>query len=145
MLRFLFKKITGRNKPKEPSKIDKAAEGFRSQSTKLANLFSQKISEASEEFKTMKSKMNDLEASNFNLGRLHLEKGDLKEATFRFFLMTKFYPHNYDAKYELAYCYALREKYSKSQRILEKLLTAKPDYDKRAADLLTHVRKLQSN
>ena len=145
MLKFLFKKITGKEEPKEPAKADKLATEIQDKSGKLMDILSEKLTESIEEVGIMREKSKNLEATNFNLGRLHLEKGNLREATFRFYLMTKFFPKNLDAKYELAYCYALKEKYAKSQKILEDLLDQQPDYSKRARKLLDHVRLLQQN
>lgn len=141
MLRFLIGKIIGKKKEEEPSKSDDVKNKF----GEFSDFLSDKFNEAIEELKSVKEKSQDLEATNFNLGRLHLQKGDLKEATFRFFIMTKFYPYNLDAKYELAYCYALRHKYKKSQIILEDLLKKNPEYDKRAKELLESIKKLQQN
>jgi hypothetical protein len=57
--------------------------------------------------------------------------------------MKLFYPKNFDAYYELAYCLALKEKFTKSQKVLEELLQKKPDYNNRARDLLDYLKELQ--
>jgi len=143
MLKFIFGKITGKKTQKKPDKSEKIVSGIRHSSGKLFGLLSHKLSEFIEELGFIREKSKNLEKANFNLGRLHLEKGNLRDATFRFYLMTKFFPLNIDAKYELAYCYALREKYTKSQKVLINLLKKNPNSSDKAASLLEHVKKLQ--
>ena len=145
MLKFLFRKIIGKEEDKDPGRAEKIATEIQDKSEKLFDLFSQKVSKSIEEVSVIREKSKDLEETNFKLGRFHLEKGNLREASFRFYLMTKFYPNNIDAQYELAYCYALREKYTKSQKTLKNLLKKQPNYDERAQRLLEHVNKLQQN
>jgi len=143
MFKFLFKKIIGKKPVEEAPRAEKIATSIRDKTGKLTDLLSEKVNESIQEIGVIREKLKDLEKTNFNLGRLHLEKGNLREATFRFYLMTKFYPHNLDALYELAYCYALKEKYVKSQKTLENLLNKKPDFGERAISLLDHIKKLQ--
>lgn len=141
MFKFIFNKII--NKKPEPQKAEEIAGDLKDSSRKLLSFLSKKVSESIQEIGIIKIKLKNLEETNFNLGRLHLEKGDLKEARFRFYLMTKFYPKNLDAKYELAYCYALMEKYLKSQKTLEHIVKQNPNYSEKAIKLLEHVKKLQ--
>lgn len=143
MLKFLVRKITGKEKPQKPKRAETLAKNFRQKSSDFIDFTSNKLDELIDEFGVIKEKSKDLEKTNFNLGRIHLQKGDVKEASFRFWLMTKFYPKNLDAKYELAYCLALREKYKKSQKILELILNKEPNYSQKAVGLLDHVKKMQ--
>ena len=145
MLRFIYNKITKKKKERKPNNAENVAKGLRDKSQIFSEFLSKKFDNIIAESKLIKLKSKNLEETNFKLGRMHIEKGNIKEASFRFFLITKFYPNNYDAKYELSYCYALRKKYAKSQKILEIILKKYPNYSKKALGLLENVKKLQKN
>ena len=67
-------------------------------------------------------KFRNLPNTNYNVGLLHLKKGNLWDATCRFTIMTKFWPEYHKASYQLAYCLVLRDMDLEAQVILEKLV-----------------------
>lgn len=149
MIRFFTSKTAKKNlkddKNNKESKSESLARSFREKSNSLLEFLSTKTEDSLEEFEIISEKLKNLEATNFNLGRLHIQKGNINEAIFRFRLMKLVYPHNFDAYYELAYCLTLKDKYAKAQKVLEELLLKKPDYHQRASALLQYLKDLQES
>jgi TolA-binding protein len=140
MLKFIFKKSA--QDIKKENKMLKVANNIKENSEKLASFIDQRIGLAQQEFVTIKEKTKDLRSTNYDLGLKHLENGHLKEASMRFFLMTKFWPDFYDAYYQLAYCLVLRGKIIKAQNTLIELLEKKPDFNPLANELLDYINDL---
>ncbi len=141
MIKNLFKKIFGESEEKE-SGGTKLAIALKEKSEKFSNFLSEQMEVAKKEFFTIKEKCKDLRQTNYNLGIFHLEKGNLSEAIFRFRLTKKFWPDHFDTYYQLAYCLTLKKKNEEAKKVLQELLEKKPDYDKKARELLEHLKNL---
>jgi tetratricopeptide (TPR) repeat protein len=133
-----FKKLLGKSKPDE---IEDPAitENLAKKSEKFQQFLNESFSSIKNEILAAKEKMKDLHQANFDLGNRHLENGNLSEAIFRFRFIKKFWPDDYDAYYQLAYCLILKEKPKKARRVLEELLEKNPNYDPVAQELLDRL------
>lgn len=146
MIKFLFRKITGKKDPKDPqSSGAKLAVKLRENSEKLTGFLGEKFELAQEEYSSIKEKCKDLRSTNYNLGMRHMENGNLPEAIFRFKIIKKFWPDNYDAYYQLAYCLTLQEKFLEARKVLEELLSKKPDFNPVASELLVRLNQINSD
>jgi len=116
--------------------------GISEKSEKFSQLITNGFSSACEEYFSIKEKCQDLHTANFNLGNKHLEKGNLSEAIFRFRFIKKFWPDDFDAHYQLAYCLVLKNKYRKARAVLEELLEKEPNYNPIAKELLAHLNQV---
>jgi tetratricopeptide (TPR) repeat protein len=105
----------------------------------IPGFVSKKIEEAVTEYGIIREKMKDLSTTNYNLGMKHLENGRISEAIFRFKLLKKFWPENYEAYYQLAYCLILEEKFDKAEEIITELLQKNSDYEDRVMVLLSSI------
>jgi tetratricopeptide (TPR) repeat protein len=121
-------KKSGLNKNKLAEKINHAID-----------VFNNKINDTIDELLVIREKMKDLSKTNYDLGLKHLEKGNLKEAVFRFKLVKKFWPHNYEAYYQLAYSLVLLEKYVEARAVIDQLLKKDRSYEPRVLDLLNSI------
>jgi len=77
-----------------------------------------------------RSRLSNLEKSNYDIGRYHLRRGHIWDATFRFKLMNKFWPEYKDAKYYLAYCLAIKGKYEDAKKFINEFLGSNPNHKK---------------
>jgi len=89
------------------------------------------------EHKMIKEKMKNLYQSNYDLGLKHLKRGNVKEAIFRFRIIKKFWPNNYDAYYQLIYCLMLNDELAEAQKVIDDLLTKNPSDKERINKLLS--------
>lgn len=135
----LLNKILG--KEKKPNAGERFAGKLRDKADQFSNFLGDKFSQAQEEFGVMRSKMNNLRETNYNLGLHHLEKGNLSDAIFRFRFIIKFWPDLYDAYYQLAYCLVLNNKPYEAKIVLRDLLSKNPDFDPKARELLDHINE----
>ena len=110
-----LKKIIGFvKKDKKSPKLGKIEEGV--------NFVGDKVREAISESKVIVEKLYDLQQTNYQLGLTQLEKGNLKEAIFRFKIVRKFWPSNYDSHLKLIYCYVASGQEYRAQSAIEYLL-----------------------
>ncbi len=141
-----IKKLLGKSQPQEvetkENLISGLASGLRDKSEKFSQFLGSSINEARKEYLSIKEKCQDLHQTNFDLANRHLEKGNLSEAIFRFRFVKKFWPHDFDAYYQLAYCLVLKNKPEKAKEVLEDLLEKDPNYDPVANELLEHLNKV---
>jgi tetratricopeptide (TPR) repeat protein len=146
MIKYLISKILGKSKKKELEFEKKSPKlnAVRSKSDEFLKFLSKKAEQSFDEAKIVSQKLKNLEETNFELGRLHIKKGNINEAIFRFRLIRFIYPDNLDAYYELAYCLVLKNKFTKSQKVLEELLAKDPNYHGRAFELLDYLKNLQN-
>lgn len=145
MIKYLFRKITGRKAKKKNEATTKAAKNLKKYANGFNNLLAQGLNNTVNEFSDIKEKCQDLRQTNFNLGRQHLKNGKLSEAILRFRIIKKIWPDFYDAHYELAYCLALKGKFNKAKKILEDLLKAQPNYKPLAKELLQHLNDIDND
>ncbi|MBP7710520.1 MAG: tetratricopeptide repeat protein [Rickettsiales bacterium] len=138
-------KLLGKAEPKEIEKkkslISGFAVGLHEKSEQFSKFLGSSLNEASKEYFTIKEKCKDLHYTNFDLASRHLEKGNLSEAIFRFRFVKKFWPNDFDAYYQLAYCLVLKNKPEKAKEVLEELLKLNPNYNPIAKELLEHLNK----
>lgn len=88
-------------------------------------------------------KCHDLKQTNYDLAMRHIEKGNISEASFRFWIMTKFWPKYYEAYYELAYCHYLDDKNDKAKKVLKDLIAKNTDINEKAVELLEIIEELE--
>jgi tetratricopeptide (TPR) repeat protein len=144
MINNILKKIFGKSDQSKKNKnTNNIAFELHQKSAKFLQFLGEKSRLASEEFFVIKEKCKDLRQTNYNLGLKHIEKGNLFDAIFRFYLIKKFWPDFFDAYYQLAYCLLLNDKPQKAEKILQELLAKKPDYDQKAYDLLERITSLK--
>ena len=128
-----LKKIAGFEKHENPITNNE------SKSQKIDRFFhkiSSFISILINDFHIIREKSKNLSKTNYELGLKHLNKGNINEAIFRFRLTKKFFPENYDAYYQLFYCYIIQKEYEKAREISSELLEKAPHYqDKVSKDL----------
>jgi len=89
------------------------------------------------EYRIIKDKLQDLSKTNYDLGIKHLEQGNLKEAIFRFKITKRFWPHNYNAYYELIYCLILENEFEEAQKVIDELLHKCPSYKEKIDQLFS--------
>jgi len=147
MIGNILKKLVGKSdkKPKEESKSEKLAENLRKKSEELTQFLGDKMESVREEYFSIREKTKNLRQTNYDLGMKHLENGHVDEAIIRFKIIRKFWPDVVDAKYQLAYCLVLKEKFKEAKEVLDELLSKNPDYDQKAHDLLDHINSLQES
>ena len=104
----------------------------------FTSFFSNQVKSAFGEYKLIRKKMKDLSSTNYNLGMKHLDSGNVSEATFRFKITKKFWPNNYDAYYQLIYCFILSNKIEKAKVVAKELLIKKPNYKDKVEKLLSN-------
>ena len=103
----------------------------------LSNFFGKIFKSITSEHKIIKEKMKDLYRSNYDLGIKHLKNGNVKEAIFRFRIIRKFWPNNYDAYYQLIYCLMLNNELEEAQKIIDDLLIRNPNDKEKINKLLS--------
>ncbi len=81
----------------------------------------QKLVDAKNDVFEVRSKLKNMRQSNFDLGIYHLEKGNFKDAIFRFKLIDRFLDKdNPKVIYQLGIAYFMNGDYVKSKAVLEK-------------------------
>jgi tetratricopeptide (TPR) repeat protein len=126
-------------KPKDRQKTEGNSPKFQQKINNLVNAVGSLFLRAQDEILLIREKSKNLRETNFKLGLMHLEKGNLPEAIFRFRFIKKFWPDLYDAYYQLAYCLVIKKRYAEAKQILEELFMKNPNYDQKARDLLAQV------
>jgi hypothetical protein len=104
---------------------------------KLSNFIDHFWASVIVEYRIVKEKFQDLSKTNYDLGIRHLEEGNIKEAIFRFKITKKFWPHNYDAYYQLIYCLILDNEFEDAQKVIDELLIKNPGYKEKIDQLLS--------
>lgn len=136
----MLKRIFTKNLPKKNSTKSKVEEVQESRAKKLKDFLEDRFEFIKDEFNIIREKCQDLRQTNYDLAMMHREKGDIKEAAFRFWLMTKFWPQYYEAYYEMAYCLYLDNRKFKAKKVLQDLLDKKTPYSKKAKALLKDIK-----
>ncbi len=140
MIGNIFKKLLGFKKADKKSEEEsKVAAVLQVKAEKLSSFLDEKFQLLQSEFSTIRAKCKNLRETNYNLGVMHLEKGNLSDAIFRFRFVKKFWPDLFDTYYQLAYCLVLNQKPLEAKKILEELLIKNPDYNPKARDLLERI------
>jgi SAM-dependent methyltransferase len=71
-------------------------------------------------FIVAREKMQDLRATNLELGIFHLQNGNVEDAIFRFKLVDKlFSPHDPKAKFMLGWCYIIKQRFTNAKSFFE--------------------------
>ncbi len=141
MIVKIFKKILGRPDAKE-AKESKISVNLHEKASKVQKFLEDRFEFANEEFYVIKKKLEDLRETNYNQGLKYLERGDIRDAIFRFRIVRKFWPDLLDAHYHLAYALMLNNKPDKAKVILQGLLLDHPDYDPKARELLNKIENI---
>jgi tetratricopeptide (TPR) repeat protein len=135
-----IKKITGLQKRSHEQVVDTQqsdshVQTMESRVDKFSGFINHFISFIVVEYRIIKEKMQDLSKTNYDLGIKHLENGNLKEAIFRFKITKRFWPHNYEAYYELVYCLILENEFDEAQKVIDDLLKKCPSYKEKIDQL----------
>ena len=88
------------------------------------------------DIRLMLRKSKDLPESNFKLGNKYFRRGNFKEASFRFWILIKFWPNYYEGYFMLAKSLLAQNKFKKAEKTLNKLIRRKPVFKDRAIKLL---------
>ncbi|MBU6141076.1 MAG: hypothetical protein KGP29_05955 [Proteobacteria bacterium] len=142
MIKKFVKKLVGIKSKDEESKLSIKV---REKMNNLQNFFEDKSSFLNQEYLIIKKKLENLRETNYNQGLKYLERGDLKDAIWRFSIVKKFWPDLLDAHYQLAYSLMLNKKPHKAEMVLRELLQSHPDYDPKARELLARIENISSN
>lgn len=138
MIRYLINKALGKESAKEASST-KIASKIHKNLGNFSEFLSEKKELAQKEFYLIKEKSKNLVETNYKLGISHLEKGNLSDASFRFFVMTKFWPKFYEAHYQLAYVLMLRNNPHKAKKVLDNLIAKNAKLDPKFYELLEKI------
>ena len=138
MFKFLINKALGKKSEKE-LKSEKIAEKIQENLKGFSGFLSEKTDLALKEFALIKEKSKNLVETNYKLGMSHLEKGNLSDAHFRFFIMTKFWPQFYEAYYQLAYVLILKDRPLRAKKVLEDVILKNPELDPKFHELLEQI------
>ena len=138
MFKFLINKALGKKSEKE-LKSEKIAEKIPENLKGFSGFLSEKTDLALKEFALIKEKSKNLVETNYKLGMSHLEKGNLSDAHFRFFIMTKFWPQFYEAYYQLAYVLILKDRPLRAKKVLEDVILKNPELDPKFHELLEQI------
>jgi hypothetical protein len=138
MIKYLINKALGKESSKEASSTEIASK-IKKNIGNFSEFLSEKKELAEKEFYSIKEKSKNLVETNYKLGISHLEKGNLSDASFRFFIMTKFWPKFYEAHYQLAYITMLRDKPYKAKKILDNLIAKNAELDPKFYELLEKI------
>ena len=138
MIKLLINKAFGKKSEKE-NNSEKIASKIQQNIKNFSGFISERADLAVKEFASIKEKSKNLVETNYKLGISHLENGNLSDASFRFFLMTKFWPKFYEAHYQLAYVLILRNKPFKAKKLLEDLIAKNPEIDNKFQELLDQI------
>lgn len=112
---------------------------FQQKLEKTTGFVATKIQEFKDELELIKSKLRTLLETNYQLGLRHIERGNISDAIFRFKFIKRFWPHCYDAYYQLAYCYLLDKRPYRAKKVLDELLEKCPEYSNKAQELLIQI------
>ncbi len=145
MIKTILSKVFGKKKAVEEKPNESIVVKFNQQSSKIIDFVEEKVKQSREEYFAIKEKIKDLHNTNYELGLKHLENGRLKDASFRFYLMRKFWPNDPDVYFQHAYCLILRNKNKAAKKVLEELLQKDPNYDARAYELLEHIKQVEKD
>jgi hypothetical protein len=138
-------KIFKKKEKKENNQILNAeiiGEGIREKAGKAFNFLREKTYLAKDEFYIILGKLKNLREANYNLGIMHLEKGNINDAIFRFKLMTKFWPDDQRSYYYLAYCLTVKNELLKAKIVLEKFKSHNFQFDQKTTDLQEKIDSL---
>jgi tetratricopeptide (TPR) repeat protein len=138
MIKYLINKALGKKTEKE-LKSEKIASKVQQNMKNFSGFLSEKTDLAIKEYALIKEKSKNLVETNYKLGMSHLEKGNLSDAHFRFFIMTKFWPQFYEAYYQLAYVLILKERPLRAKKVLEDLISKNPEIDPKFHELLEQI------
>jgi len=139
MFKFVKKLILGKNEGASSDFSNKLQE----KSKNFLNVAQNKIEEAKDEFFVIKEKMSNLLETNHKLGLKHLERGNISEAIFRFKFIRMFWPHFYEAQYQLAYALCLGNRPFQAKKVLNELIAKDPQIAPRAQELLASIEEVE--
>ena len=134
MIGKILKKLIGSKKSEKlkDSPLDQetkaSEEKLLSKAQTIFDFISKKFQEAISESKIIREKLKNLHKTNYELGLYHLEKGNIGEAIFRFKIVRKFWPHDYDAHLKLIYCFCITGNFERANFATKYLLSLDPNF-----------------
>ena len=93
----------------------------------------------------MHQKSKNLLQTNFELGLHHLNNGNIKEAHFRFFLISKFWPKFESGLYYYAYILTIQQKYQKAKSVIEKIFLLNNNPNQEVFELKNNIGQYLKN
>jgi thioredoxin-like negative regulator of GroEL len=141
MITKILKKLVGISNGEDK----KIAASLRDNADKLQKFTEEKVGFIKKEYELIREKLDDLRETNYQQGLKFLEKGDLRDAIFRFRVVSRFWPDHFEARYQLAYCLLLHKKPHKAKTVLEHLLEDDRDCDPKVNELLEKVKQSIAN
>ena len=136
----IFKKLFGISK--KDVDLEKTRTAFHEKSKAFFAFLENGFGAFLKEITDVREKTKNLRETNYKIGLVHLEKGNLTDAIFRFRFIKKFWPDLFDAYYQLAYCLVLDKKYSKAKDVLEELILKNPTYDPKAKEMINYITSI---
>jgi len=144
-----FKKMIGKIFKKKEKKqnnqvlnAEAIGEGIRDKAGKVFNFLKEKSYSAKDEFYVILDKLKNLKETNYNLGLMHLEKGNINDAIFRFKFIVKFWPDDQRSYYYLAYCLTIKNEPIKAKAVLEKFKSFNFQLDQKTTELQEKIDSL---
>jgi len=101
---------------------------------------SQFIKNAVDNVSEMRDKSKNLLQTNLDLGLKHLNAGNISEAHFRFFIVTKLWPKCEDGLYYYAYILFLKQNYAKASLIIAKIVKLNSQPNQQVIDLQAKIK-----
>jgi hypothetical protein len=109
--------------------VDKASDGA-----------SKCIKSATDNFSQMREKSKNLLQTNLDLGLKHLNAGNISEAHFRFFIVTKLWPKCEDGLYYYANTLFLKQNYAKASFVIAKIFQLNSQPNQQVIDLQAKIK-----
>jgi Flp pilus assembly protein TadD len=132
--------ILGFNNKKAKAKLLAKAKAKESNYVKkTGDILISKFKSAILESKVIIKKLEDLHKTNYDLGSMHLDKGNLREAAFRFRLVRKFWPKDYKSHIKLIYCYLMLKNEVQADRAIRYFLDLEPMFKSKIEELKRSV------
>jgi predicted TPR repeat methyltransferase len=97
--------------------------------TRLLDEWSDWVADKYSAFTGNMEKMRDIAKNNYELGTMHLERGNVTDAIFRFKLVTMLEPKNVDAWFFLGTSYMADSKMALAEKALEKAVNLRNDFE----------------
>ena len=113
---------------------------FKKSVDRASDSTSQYIKSAVDNLSQMRDKSKNLLQTNLNLGLKHLNAGNISEAHFRFFIVTKLWPKCEDGLYYYAYTLSLKQNYTKASFVIAKIFQLNSQPNQQVIDLQAKIK-----
>jgi thioredoxin-like negative regulator of GroEL len=136
-------KILGFKKKEVPKKAEKQSklkylEGKFNQAADFFGTLPEKIMG---EYEMIRKKSQNLSKTNYDLGMRHLQNGNVKEAIFRFKIIKKFWPENYQARLQLITCLLMDNQKHEAKQIAQEFIKEKPEFKQKLQEIFAQNKR----